>query len=84
MFSSDWRVVEASMNRKEWVNPDNTAKSLTKSYEYYNKDHLIRVTYNRPSVSNSEYSEYSLKNSRISRQTMYWKNELSFYIDYHY
>jgi hypothetical protein len=84
MFSSDWRVVEASMNRKEWVNPDNTAKSLTKSYEYYNKDHLIRVTYNRPSVSNSEYSEYSLKNSRISRQTMYWKNELSFYIDYIY
>ena len=70
--------------RTVWVNPDNTAKSLTKSFEYNDKDQLIRVTYNRPSVSNSEYSEFTFENDRISRQTMYWKNELSYYIDYLY
>ncbi|HUX55787.1 MAG TPA: hypothetical protein VMV77_02360 [Bacteroidales bacterium] len=74
MFSSDSRVVEASMNRKEWVNPDNTAKSLTKTFDYNDKEQLIRVTYIRPSVSNSEYSEFTYENDRISRQTMYWQN----------
>jgi hypothetical protein len=84
MFSSDSRVVEASMNRKEWVNPDNTAKSLSKSFEYNDKDQTIKVTYNRPSVSNSEYSLFTFENERISRQTMYWQNAMSFYIDYIY
>ena len=84
MFSSDSRVVEASMNRKEWVNPDNTAKSLTKTFDYNDKEQLIRVTYIRPSVSNSEYSEFTYENDRISRQTMYWQNEISHYIDYFY
>jgi hypothetical protein len=84
MFSSDSRIVEESMTRKEWVNSDNTAKSLTKSFDYNDKDQLIRVTYNRPSVSNSEYSEFTFENDRISRQTMYWQNELSYYTDYLY
>ena len=30
-YSSHCSEVEASMNRKEWVNPDNTAKSLTQN-----------------------------------------------------
>ena len=84
MFSSDSRVVEASMNRKEWVNPDNTAKSLSKSFEYNDKDQTIKVTYNRPAVSDSEYSLFTFENDRISRQTMYWQNAMSFYIDYIY
>ncbi len=84
MFSSDWSVVEASMNRKEWVNPDNTARSLTKGFEYDSNEKLTRITYSRPSVNNSEYSQYTLENDRISRQTMYWQNAISFYIDYIY
>jgi hypothetical protein len=84
MFSSDSRVAEASMNRKEWVNPGNSAKSLTKSSEYNDKDRLTRVTYNRPSVTGPEYSEFSFENDRISRQNMYRQNELSHYIDYIY
>ena len=84
MFSSDWSVVEASMNRKEWVNPDNTARSLTKGFEYDSNEQLTRITYSRPSVNNSEYSQYTLENDRISRQTMYWQNAISFYIDYIY
>jgi hypothetical protein len=84
MFSSSSAVLETAMNRKEWVNPVNTAKSLTKTFQYNDKEQLIRVTFSRPSVSNSEYSEYTYENDRISRQTMYWQNELSHYIDYLY
>jgi hypothetical protein len=84
MFSSDSRVVEASMNRKEWVSPDNTAKSLTQTFEYNGNGQLSRKTYIRPSVNDSEYSEFTFENDRISRQTMYWQNAMSFYIDYIY
>jgi hypothetical protein len=83
-YSSLWSEVEASMNRKEWVNPDNTAKSLTKTFDYNDKEQLIRVTYIRPSVINSEYAEFTYENDRIIRQTMYWQNEISNYIDYFY
>jgi len=83
-FSSDLHVIEASMNRKEWVNPDNTAKSLTQTFEYDGDGQLARNTYTRPSGTNSEYSEFTFENDRISRQTMYWQNVMSFYIDYIY
>ena len=84
MFSSLWSVVEAAMNRKEWINPDNTEKSLTQTFDYNDNGQLARKTYTRPSVTNSEYSEFTFDNDRISRQTMYWQNEMSFYIDYIY
>jgi hypothetical protein len=84
MFSSNSSVVEAAMNRKEWVNPDNTAKSLTQKFEYNGNGQLARKIYTRPSVTSSEYSEFTFDNDRISRQTMYWENEMTFYIDYGY
>ena len=84
MASSDSRVIEAAMNRKEWVNPDNTAKSITHSLEYNINGELIRKSYIRPSAGNSEYNEFIYENNRISRQTMYWQNVLSNYIDYVY
>jgi hypothetical protein len=84
MFSSSWSVVEASMNRKEWVSPGNTEKSLTVTCEYNSNDQLTRTIYTRPSVSNSEYCEFSYENDRISRQKIYWNNALSSYIDFLY
>lgn len=84
MFSSSSSVIEAAMKRKEWVNPDNTAKSLTQSFEYNENGQFARKIYTRPSVSESEYSEFTIENDRISRQTMYWKNAVSGYIDYIY
>jgi hypothetical protein len=84
MASSNSSVIEAAMNRKEWVNPDNTPKSISHVLEYNSNRQLIRTTYNRPSVNNSEYSEFTYGNDRISRQTMYWQNILSYYIDYLY
>jgi hypothetical protein len=84
MFSSSSSVIEASMNRKEWINSDNTEKSLTVSYEYNDNEQLTRTIYRRPSVNNSEYSEFTYENDRISRRNMYWQNVLTYYIDYSY
>jgi len=84
IVSSDIRVLEEAGNREEWVNPDNTEKSLTKLFEYNDRDQLVTVNYIRPSVSNSEYSVFTIEKDRINRQSMYWKYELSHYIDYIY
>lgn len=84
MVSSNSRVLEEAMNREEWVNPENTELSLTKSFGYDNRDHTITIGFIRPGVDHSEYSEFSYENDRISRQTMYWNDELSHYIDYVY
>jgi hypothetical protein len=84
MFSSIFSVVEAAMNRKEWVNPDNTAKNLTQKFEYDGTGQLTRKIYARPSVTSSEYCEFTFDNDRISRQTMFWQDERTFYIDYSY
>jgi hypothetical protein len=84
MWSSSSLAVEESMNRKEWVNPENTEKSLTQDFDYDSKGLLKRKTYIRPLVNDSEYLEYTWENNRINRQSMYWKDELSGYIDYFY
>jgi hypothetical protein len=84
MVSSSSTIYQAAMNRKEWVNPENTRVSLTKTYEYENDGRLIRVRYIRPSVSNPEYTEFTIGNDMITRQSMYWQNTLSSYIDYFY
>ena len=84
MLSSNFSVVEAAMNRKEWVNSDNTTKSLTQKFEYDGTGQLTKKIYTRPTVTSSEYSEFTFDNDRISRQTMYREDEMTFYIDYSY
>jgi hypothetical protein len=84
MVSSTYEVFWASMNRKEWVNPDNTRVSLTKTYEYENDGQLIRVRYIRPSSVKPEYTEFTFENGMINRKSMYWQNALSSYIEYSY
>jgi len=84
IYSSSSTVIEASMNRKEWVNPGNTAKSLTQTFEYVENGQLGRKTYDRTSSSNTEYAEFSYADDRIVRQTLYWQNVISSYIDYEY
>jgi len=81
MASSDSHVSEAAMNRKEWVNPFNTVKSMIHAFDYNENGQLIRKTYIRLSDSNSEYNEFTYENDRISRKTMYWQNAISYYID---
>lgn len=84
LFSSSSDVIEAANKRTEWVDPSNTEKSLTIEFEYDHNGQLTRTTYNRPSVTNTEISEFAWENGRISRKTMYWNSVVSGYIDYLY
>ena len=40
--SSNSSVLEAAMSRIEWVNPDNTPKSISHMVEYNSLEHIIR------------------------------------------
>ncbi len=82
--SSDSRVIEAAMNRKEWVNPDNTAKSITHALEYNKNGQLIRKSYIRPSANIPNYQKFLYENDRIVRATSYSNNSISGSTDYIY
>jgi hypothetical protein len=84
MASSDSRVIEAAMNRKEWVSPENTPKSISHKFEYNSKQQLIRISYIRPSVNISDFMEFQYENDRIIRVTGYYNNSISGYTDYLY
>jgi hypothetical protein len=84
MASSDSRVIEAAMNRKEWVSPENTPKSISHTFEYNSKQQLIRKSYIRPSVNITDFMEFQYENDRIVRTTGYYNNSISGYTDYLY
>ncbi len=79
MFSSTSYIADSAMNRKEWVNPANTDKNITKTYSYDNNGNLIK------SENNNDICEYSYDDKgRMTRQTFYRENEQAGYIDYSY
>lgn len=79
MFSSSSYIADSAMNRKEWVNPENTKKNSTKIYSYDNNGNLIK------SESNIDICEFSYdEKGRMTRQTFYHENEQTGYIDYEY
>jgi len=82
--SSSSSVLEAAMNRKEWVNPDNTPKSISHLLEYDGINHIIRKSFIRPSGDNSDIVEFRYENDRIVRSTGYYNNSISGYTDYQY
>ena len=82
--SSNSSVLEAAMNRKEWVNPDNTPKSISHVLEYNSMKHIIRKSFIRPSENNSDFMEFQYENDRIVRTTGYNNNSISGYTDYLY
>jgi hypothetical protein len=84
MASSDSRVIEAALNRKEWVNPENTPKSIWHKYEYGNNDQLFRKSFIRASENNSDYLEFQYENDKIVRTTGYYNNIISGYTVYQY
>ena len=84
MASSDSRVIEAAMNRKEWVNPENTPKSISHKLEYNSEEQLIRKSYIRPSSNIPDYQKFLYENDRIVRITGYSNNSISSYTNYIY
>ncbi len=82
--SSNSRVLEEAMNRKEWVNPENTPKSISHKFEYNSKEQLFRKSFIRPSGDNSDVVEFKYENDRIVRITGFNNNSISGYTDYQY
>ncbi len=79
MFSSTSYIADSALKRKEWVNPENTEKNITKTYSYDNNGNLIK------SENNLDISEFSYdEKGRITRKTFYRENERAGYIDYSY
>jgi len=84
IISSSGYVFQDALKRTEWLDPDNFDVSLTKKYEYEDDGRLIRVRYIRPAQNSPEYTEFIFENGLISRQSMYWQDKLSHYVDYSY
>ena len=84
ILSSDQQVCQTAMNQQGWFTPDITNKGGSITYEYNDKQQLIKSTYT-PVTGSSQNSEFSYgTNDRISRQLLYWDNKETGYIDYTY
>ncbi len=82
--SSNSHILEAAMNREEWVNPENTPKSISHVLEYKSNEHIIRKSYIRPEESNRDVVEFLYEGDRIVRATGYYDGSISGYTDYLY
>jgi len=85
ILSTDLVVFQTALNSATLLNATSGKKGGTITYEYNASGLMIKSTYTRPSVTNTEYSEFTYNSSnRISRQTMYWDNVATGYVDYSY
>ena len=82
--SSNSSVLEEAMNREEWVNPDNTPKSISHVLEYDPEKHIIRKSFIRPTGNNNDIVEFQYENDRVVKSTGYYNNSISGYTDYQY
>jgi hypothetical protein len=81
--SSNSSVLEAAMNREEWVNTGNTPKSISHVLEYNSKKHIIQKSFIRPE-GKSDIVEFLYEGDRIFRATGYYNGIISGYTDYLY
>jgi hypothetical protein len=85
ILSNDAQVSATAMNGSGLVTADNGKKISIITYEYNENEQLIKSTNTLTTPVSSEYSEFTYNsNNRISRQTMYWDNTATGYIDYSY
>ncbi len=78
VFSSSSTLSDSAYHRTDWVNPNNTEKYSTTSYEYENGKLVTTSNY-------LGYSTYSYdENNRITRRTHYHNEVISGYHDFFY
>ena len=70
IYSSDSHIAQASMNRTEWVNADNTAREMFRTYEYNQNGQLIKYSINRVNYKSYSILEYNAK-GQVSKETWY-------------
>jgi hypothetical protein len=85
ILSSDLTVSQTALNSQVMVTSASGKKGGVISYEYNDNAQLIKTSYTSPLSTISEYSQFTYGTSnRISKQTMYWDNAATGYIDYSY
>lgn len=85
MASSNWETAQQSMNRTEWVTPENTEINGRASY-FYSKGRLSKIEVTRlpgGSISSSTSFEYDA-GGRISKRIYYYENQQSGFTEFHY
>jgi YD repeat-containing protein len=85
ILSSDAAVSDKAMASTTLLTMASGKEGGTVTYEYNGQGQLLKSVTTRPSSSSTEYSvfEYNAEN-RISKQTMYWENAATGFIDYAY
>jgi hypothetical protein len=84
-LSSDQSVSQTAMTQAAWVTPASGKKIGIITYEYNDNGQLTKSTTTHPLITCTEYSLYTYDtNNRISRQSMYWDEVATGYIDYTY
>lgn len=84
MASSNWETAQQSMNRTEWVTPENTEINGRANYFYTrNKLSKIEVTRLPGGAKSSTTYEYDDK-GRISKKIYYYENTQSSFTEFHY
>jgi hypothetical protein len=85
ILSNDLSIYETAMNQTAWVTPSTGKKGGVIAYEYNAGGQLVKTTTTRPALAVAEYSDFTYDaNNRISRQSMFWDNVATGYIDYAY
>jgi hypothetical protein len=84
-LSSDQSVSQTAMTQAAWVTLASGKKIGIITYEYNDNGQLTKSTTTHPLITCTEYSLYTYdSNNRISRQSMYWDEAATGYIDYTY
>ena len=84
MASSDWETAQQSMNRTEWVTPENTKINGRANY-YYEKNRLSKIEVTRlPGGTKSSTTYEYDDNGRISKRIYYNENQPSCFAEFHY
>lgn len=84
MASSDWETAQQSLNRTDWVTPENTEINGRANYTYTkNKLKNIEVTRLPSGTKSSTTYEYD-NNGRISKRVYYFENHPSSFTEFFY
>lgn len=85
ILSNDNSVSSTAMNQIALLTLEGSKKGGIINYEYNSSGQLLKSVSTRPSLTCNEYSLFTYDaGNRINKQTMYWEDAPTGYIDYTY